>query len=389
MAIDESGSGVLICYILFTARDSAKAVHADYNTATLDHLLQLFKQGMGTNCHGEEFVIAVGNTDNDPRERTALLNNWSGIFLLLCIFHVWQAWRNGLNRFLCCIPKGEARQAVRRRLGKFLMRLLKDITNYEEAISAYDMEVLYWKSTTGNKAKGAMAFLKYLRSYLCDTAIWKSWSPAGAIEASERSGRPVSEIARTNNHLESFNGRIKGKYYKPYQHSGRLPRIDVWILVTVTKVMPDFFREQQERQALAGHYAALRTLLPSDSVTTKDPEPNVSGSVVFDAGCYSSGHIEEWVQELENDADEDVEADIDESESVAGESQEAVEADNVFDSIYDDKHNQDLPSQHSWNSEAVDICSTSMDYEESSIRPDVIQYRVCDLLFRFQSYLAI
>ena len=134
MAIDDSGEGIPICFALFTARESVKAVHADYDTAILDRLLRLFKDGMGTNELGEQFNIKVGNTDNDAREHTALMNNISGIFLLLCIFHVWQAWKNGLNRYLHVIPKGEARQSVRHRLAKLLMKLLKDIPDYDDAI---------------------------------------------------------------------------------------------------------------------------------------------------------------------------------------------------------------------------------------------------------------
>jgi hypothetical protein len=113
----------------------------------------------------------------------------------------------------------------------------------------------------------------------------------------------------------------------------------------------------------------------------------VSGSVAVDSesGCNSDSLIEEWVQELENDEDanEDADADIDESESIGGKSQEDVKT-NISNSIYDtlagnhdDKVDQDL-SQYSW---PINICSISMDYGESSIHPDVIQYRVCDLLF--------
>ena len=250
MAIDDSGSGIPICFMLFTARESAKAAHADYDTAILDRLLQLFKKGMGTNELGERFDIKIGNTDNDIHERTALTSNFPGIFLLLCIFHVWQAWRNGLNRYLHGIPMGEARKSVRQRLAKFLMKLLKDIPDYTDAITLYNTEIQYWNSLQAKhdkisrlQAKGALAYLQYLNSYLQHEEYWKSWSPAGAIIASQILGVPVLRIARTNNHLESFNGRIKGKYYKPYQHSGRLPRIDTWILLIVTAVMPDFFKE--------------------------------------------------------------------------------------------------------------------------------------------------
>jgi len=92
LALDEKGSGVPIAFIIFTAQDSAKVTHADYNTAVLEHLLGLFKKGIGKNDKGEDFYISIGNTDNDICEQVALSQNWPGIFLLLCIFHVWQAW---------------------------------------------------------------------------------------------------------------------------------------------------------------------------------------------------------------------------------------------------------------------------------------------------------
>lgn len=285
MVIDDSGSGIPICFMLFTARESAKAAHADYDTAILDRLLQIFKKGMGTNELGEQFDIKIGNTDSDIRERTALTRNFPGIFLLLCIFHVWQAWRNGLNRYLHGIPKGEARKSVRQRLAKFLMKLLKDIPDYTDAIALYNIEIQYWKQLQAKRdkisrsqAKGALTYLQYLNSYLQSEEYWKSWSPAGAIIASQLLGVPVLCIACTNNHLESFNGRIKGKYYKPYQHSGRLPRIDTWILLIVTAVMPDFFKEREEKQALRDHYANLRHV----TVKTATNVSPLSGEA---AGC--------------------------------------------------------------------------------------------------------
>jgi len=71
---------------------------------------------------------------------------------------------------------------------------------------------------------------------------------AGAIEADWILSVPVTKIVHTNNALESFNGYIKGKYYKPYQHSGQLPRINIWILLLVTAVMPDFFKERKKKE---------------------------------------------------------------------------------------------------------------------------------------------
>ncbi|PBK70253.1 hypothetical protein ARMSODRAFT_1036416, partial [Armillaria solidipes] len=65
LAMDENKRGIPLGFILFSARKDAKAVHADYNAELLDHLLERFKFGLGTNAKGEVFEIRVGNTDND------------------------------------------------------------------------------------------------------------------------------------------------------------------------------------------------------------------------------------------------------------------------------------------------------------------------------------
>ena len=66
MALDKTGKGIPICFILFTAWESAQATHADYNSALLTWLLGLFKHGMGQNDLGEPFEIQIGNMDDDP-----------------------------------------------------------------------------------------------------------------------------------------------------------------------------------------------------------------------------------------------------------------------------------------------------------------------------------
>lgn len=123
MAIDNHFHGVPIAYILFSAREETKATHADYNTNILTELLQWFKVGMGQNEAGEEFEIRVGITDNDIRERNALSTVWPNIHLLLCMFHVWQAWRNRLNRCVSCVPEGPDRKDIQKRLASFMMRV--------------------------------------------------------------------------------------------------------------------------------------------------------------------------------------------------------------------------------------------------------------------------
>ncbi|KAF8880971.1 hypothetical protein BD779DRAFT_1675636 [Infundibulicybe gibba] len=147
---------------------------------------------MGTNDAGEAFEISIGNTDNDPRERAALSANWPNIFLILCMFHVWQAWRNGLNRFLKSVPKGDGRKEVRKRLGRLLMRLLKTTTEHTEALEDYANEIAHFKQLRKQRsplkrkqAVAALKFLVYLKSYVENKSYWMSWSPAGPIASAK------------------------------------------------------------------------------------------------------------------------------------------------------------------------------------------------------------
>ncbi|KAF6749683.1 hypothetical protein DFP72DRAFT_1048718 [Ephemerocybe angulata] len=260
----------------------AKAVHADYNQALLDKLLRLFKEKMGLNEKGEAFEIAVASTDNDTRERYALNKNFPGILLLLCMFHVLQCWRNQVNRSLVTIPKGPARAEIRSRIWTLLMKLIRDISDYATATSLFNSELAFFRTLAQRgttplqkkQSKAGIHFLNYLHSYLSVEDYWRSWSPAGAKLAADRLGVPFSAVARTTNHLESFNGRLKNKFFKGYEHSGRLPRIDLWVLILVTRVLPEFFAGWVERRHQLAYYGAMR-FAPSpssslESISTPD-----------------------------------------------------------------------------------------------------------------------
>jgi hypothetical protein len=230
---------------------------------------------MGKNKAGEAFDVAVSSTDNDTHEQFALQQNWEFILLLLWIFDIWQSWRNGLNKHLRIIPKGEDCQSVWRRLGQFLMRLLKEISEYDKALAAYNEELTYfkdlsksWNTTTKKQEKGGIAFLTYLQFYLKLQNMWHLWSIAGAMEAAERLGIPLGHVAQTTNHLMSFNGRLKGSCFAPYMRSGRLPRIDYWILILVTEALLTFFKEWAEKRDRKHYYnqmqhAPIRSHIPA------------------------------------------------------------------------------------------------------------------------------
>ena len=339
MAIDDRNIGIPVATIIFTPKKDAKAGHASYDGALLSRVLQHWKDGMGTNSAGQHFEIKIANTDNDPRERHGLQAVWKDIFLVLCMFHTWQSWRNGMTRYLACIPKGDGRKHAQSHLGKFLMRQLKDIADYSDAIVAYNAELEYFRSlskdgcTALDKAKsaGGLAFLAYFKSYLALQGFWKSWSRAGIVEAARILQTAVDKVPRTTNHLESFNGRIKLKYFAAYQHSGRLPRLDMWVLLIGTRVTADFFAEYDERRRTEDYYQMMRFAPPS---LTSPAETTSSSSCKEASGIIPSPATREKMvlsltDDIENSMLQELRDDDSESE---------VEATSDDDPYLDENH---------------------------------------------------
>ncbi|KAL1756899.1 hypothetical protein FB107DRAFT_210336 [Schizophyllum commune] len=296
MVLDSKGRGLPIAFIIFTARKHARAVHADYDTEVLTRLYGLFKTRLGKNSDGEEIQFRVAVTDMDPRERHALQHHWPAVYLLICVFHVRQAWRNALNKFLRSIPAVEDRKEVRARLSRFLVELIKTEMTYDDVKDAYNEEWEYFRVLATSRVPmrrsqgdAAIAFLTYLKSYVISEAYWASWSLDGAAEASRRLDVPVAAVPRTNNHLESFNGRIKGKYFAPYARSGRQPRIDSWLVITITKVIPDFFKTIKSKDDRSAYYASMMSAAPP---------PDRLGDM---SASGNSDSNEAWVRELEAD----------------------------------------------------------------------------------------
>ncbi|KIJ16187.1 hypothetical protein PAXINDRAFT_11227 [Paxillus involutus ATCC 200175] len=327
MVIDDKNKGVPVAQILFMARKEAKAVHTDYNGKVLEDLLMQWKAGMDKNKHGEAFEMCIANTDNDARERLALRANWKDVFLILCHFHTWQAWRNGLNRSLRVVPKDE-RQLVRHRLAKFLMKLLKDITIYETAVTLYNKELQYFKNAMDNthdplvkaRAKGGLAFFAYFQDYLKSQAWWLSWSPGGVIEAARRMNIHPDRVAKTTNHLESFNGCLKQKFFGPYYHNGRLPRLDLWVMILITQVLPDFFNRRDNQCVLAEYHAVMRQGIFGPQHLNEDASmASDTSSIAEEVDPLDDWDEEEMLDEMSDEvfdpdaqdfADEDVETSV-------------------------------------------------------------------------------
>jgi hypothetical protein len=70
------------------------------------------------------------------------------------------------------------------------------------------------------QASSALNFLAYFNDYLKEKALWLQWSKAGVLYTAESLGVSVNSVAQMNNHLESHNRHIKGKYFEPFTHGG-------------------------------------------------------------------------------------------------------------------------------------------------------------------------
>ncbi|KAI0701871.1 hypothetical protein BC835DRAFT_1411365 [Cytidiella melzeri] len=330
MVVDNSNCGIPIAFFLFTAKEKHMAVHASYDSTILEEFIFQFRAAMGKNDLGEEFEFAVGMTGNDLREHRALCSQWPSMFLMLCLFHMSQAWRNALNKHLRVIPKGNPQK----------------------------------------QAQGALSFLTYLQDYLKERAFWRSWSAASADKASARLHIPANTVICTTNHLKSFNGRLKHKYFQSYLKCGRLPRIDVYVLTLVKEVVPFVLKERKEPDSVNSYHSAM-TFTPGPC-----PAKQVSTAVGQDAGPSEAQPHQEPVVKAQRNVlpkpdlqilEEDEEGDAEEETTVCefedntggyasvlevhdNNGGPVVSADEFPDTKMNERHRvpSDIPSDNSW-----------------------------------------
>lgn len=85
--------------------------------------------------------------------------------------------------------------------------------------------------------------------------MWRSWSKKGHMDTAAAMGVPVETIIRTSNHLESFNGKLKGAEIAQWQHSGRRLRFDVLTYHLVIDILPRIFAPHR----IANTYSQWKT----------------------------------------------------------------------------------------------------------------------------------
>ncbi|KAK7026686.1 hypothetical protein VNI00_015559 [Paramarasmius palmivorus] len=248
MGIDEERKGVPLAFLFFSAPSQNRHTAGGYSREILVELLNQWKVWLGER-DGETFDVLVAITDTDLKERGALLVVFPGIWLLICKFHLRQSWRNQRNKVL----KGNSPLHI---LLKQRLKLLEDsliaTTLLQEAKQLIEREtraVMGMKDQDPDNATLYDTALKYLQDYLLGywttDALWSSWSQFGRIFASRQLKCDCEGVLPTTNHLESFNGVLKRKHLQRWQRGGRRLRLDVLLMLLVTKILPAIFYQRR------------------------------------------------------------------------------------------------------------------------------------------------
>ena len=96
MAVDKNWRGVPIAMMMFSAPEGNRATSAGYNGEIVALMLSRLREGLKRD--GRDWSPSVWITDSDVKERNAILRVWPTAVLLLCRFHLRQAWRNNANK---------------------------------------------------------------------------------------------------------------------------------------------------------------------------------------------------------------------------------------------------------------------------------------------------
>ncbi|OJT03174.1 hypothetical protein TRAPUB_6250, partial [Trametes pubescens] len=246
MGVDEKQRGVPLAFLMFSAPSGNQQTSSGYNTAILTKLLSQWKTSLGTR-NGQAFAPHVAITDTDPKERGALLHVFPDIWLLICKFHLRQAWRNHRSRVI----KGTTATHIdiRSHMQQLEVALLGS-TEYSQATAliAGERDVLTAVASALDSGApkqgaitGALAHLDYFASYWLAGNLWQSWSEHGRRTAATLLGCQVEGVIPTTNHLESFNGVLKNKHVHHWQRGGRRIRVDVLLHLFVFTVLPSIF----------------------------------------------------------------------------------------------------------------------------------------------------
>ncbi|RKO83568.1 hypothetical protein BDK51DRAFT_49609 [Blyttiomyces helicus] len=167
---------------------------------------------------GVEFEPMIAMTDTDVKDRKALLDVWPAIILLLCMFHVAQAWKNKLTKMLGSRVSDSVVAGVR----SMVVAQVRDMLS----------------SQIFTTAMCGVEFCQYLSQYWLWPGILGSWCRSRRPSTSRMSGIPLQRIPNTNNHLESFNSVFRTHSLAAIQ-TGQRARIDLLVAFEIRSILPD------------------------------------------------------------------------------------------------------------------------------------------------------
>ncbi|KAI0764222.1 hypothetical protein BD413DRAFT_433493, partial [Trametes elegans] len=240
MGVDENNSGIPVAMFLFSAPTGSKATHAGYDTAVLAELLITWRDwlseprpqpGDGPAAGGSSvgnppnqqvpnacFEPYVAITDTDAKERGALLRAWPSLLLLLCRFHVRQCWTNQRTKSLKGLtsPSRERVEQELRALEESLLNTMQHedalqvLAASERALTELSVQLAKECAESKQVVGASKTFHEYLQGYWMPVDMWQSWARRGRADAAARMGVGIEKILTTTNHLENFNGQLKG-----------------------------------------------------------------------------------------------------------------------------------------------------------------------------------
>ncbi|KAJ7596350.1 hypothetical protein C8J56DRAFT_882108 [Mycena floridula] len=144
LVIDSECKDVPVGILIFTIKHSVKAVHSDYDIKLITLLLNKWQSGLGVDDAWGYPNFKVASTDYNPHECNSFLD----------LFVEWYKLRLTRSK-------------------EVLHKLINKIIDYNEVLLAFNAKVDYFKGIGKKRdalskkiAKGGLAFLTYLHSYL-------------------------------------------------------------------------------------------------------------------------------------------------------------------------------------------------------------------------------
>ncbi|KAF8580992.1 hypothetical protein K439DRAFT_1619397 [Ramaria rubella] len=253
LGVDETGKGVPLAFLLFSAPTGNKATQAGYDTTVLYELLKAWHDSLGT-WKGEIFKPTIVITDTDTKERGTLILLWLDIILLLCKFHIRQCWTNRRKKVLHIGQTNNfPKQQVQNRLRALEDRLILSVEHAAaQQLITNETQVLHSLKQRPEMVVAANAglnFLKYLRDTWMPVSLWNGWSQKGCIDASQVLQTSIEGVIPTTNHLEAFDGLLKRKYISQWQRGGNCLRLDLFVYLLIMDIVPSMFSVRRKQES--------------------------------------------------------------------------------------------------------------------------------------------